>query len=76
MSYPEQDAPFDLAVFSAHPDDAELCCGGLLLLAAQQRYRTAVIDLTKGELGSLGTPEIRERDWELGSVTWLRTAAA
>ena len=57
-----QDAPFDLAVFSAHPDDAELCCGGLLLLAAEQGRRTAVIDLTRGELGSLGTPEVRERE--------------
>ena len=57
-----QDAPFDLAVFSAHPDDAELCCGGLLLLAAEQGRRTAVIDLTRGELGSLGTPAVRERE--------------
>jgi bacillithiol biosynthesis deacetylase BshB1 len=62
MSSTTQDAPFDLAVFSAHPDDAELCCGGLLLLAAEQGRRTAVIDLTRGELGSLGTPEIREQE--------------
>ena len=62
MPYPELEAPIDLVVFAAHPDDAELCCGGLLLLAAQQGYRTAVIDLTRGELGSLGTPEIRERE--------------
>ena len=62
MSSTAQDAPFDLAVFSAHPDDAELCCGGLLLLAAEKGQRTAVIDLTRGELGTLGTPEIRERE--------------
>ncbi len=62
MSSPTQEAPFDLAVFSAHPDDAELCCGGLLLLAAEQGRRTAVVDLTRGELGSLGTPEIREQE--------------
>jgi bacillithiol biosynthesis deacetylase BshB1 len=51
--------PCDLAVFDAHPDDAELCSGGLLLVSARQGRRTAVVDLTRGELGSLGTPEIR-----------------
>ena len=56
------DAPFDVVVFAAHPDDAELCCGGLLLLAAEQGRRTAVVDLTRGELGSLGTPEIRGQE--------------
>ena len=62
MSSTSQEAPFDLVVFSAHPDDAELCCGGLLLLCAEQGRRTAVVDLTRGELGSLGTPEIREQE--------------
>lgn len=62
MSPSAQEPPFDLVVFSAHPDDAELCCGGLLLLAAEQGRRTAVVDLTRGELGSLGTPEIREQE--------------
>jgi len=54
--------PFDIVVFSAHPDDAELCCGGLLLLAAAQGRRTAVVDVTRGELGSLGTPETRAQE--------------
>lgn len=59
------DAPAcDLVVFSAHPDDAELCCGGLLAKAARQGRRAAVVDLTRGELGSLGTPEIRTREAE------------
>ena len=49
----------DLLVFSAHPDDAELCCGGLLLVAAAQGWKTGVVDLTRGEAGSLGTPETR-----------------
>lgn len=52
----------DLVVFSAHPDDAELCCGGLLLVAAAKGWRTAVVDMTRGELGSLGTPEERVRE--------------
>ncbi len=52
----------DLLVFAAHPDDAELCCGGLLLVSAKQGRRTAVVDLTRGEMGSLGTPEIRAQE--------------
>ncbi len=49
----------ELVVFAAHPDDAELCCGGLLLNTARRGRTTAVVDATRGELGSLGTPEIR-----------------
>ncbi len=56
------DPACDLVVFAAHPDDAELCCGGLLLVTAQKGRRTAVVDLTRGETGSLGTPEIREQE--------------
>lgn len=51
--------PCELVVFAAHPDDAELCCGGLLLTTAKRGRTTAVIDATRGELGSLGTPELR-----------------
>ncbi len=54
----------DLLVFAAHPDDAELCCGGLLLLSAKQGWKTGVIDLTRGEMGSLGTPELRVQEAE------------
>lgn len=53
--------------FSAHPDDAELGCGGLLLLAAKQKLRTAIIDLTEGEASTLGTPMIRQREKEAAS---------
>lgn len=58
------DPACELVVFSAHPDDAELCCGGLLAKTARQGRRAAVVDLTRGELGSLGTPEIRTREAE------------
>ncbi len=47
-----------LAVF-AHPDDAELLAGGTLIKAVDQGHRVAAVDLTRGELGSKGTPEIR-----------------
>jgi len=52
-----------LAVF-AHPDDAELLCGGSLIKSADAGERTGVVDLTRGELGSRGTPEIRAREAE------------
>jgi bacillithiol biosynthesis deacetylase BshB1 len=57
-------APVDLVVFAAHPDDAELCCGGLLLNTARSGRSAAVVDLTRGELGSLGTPERRAQEAE------------
>lgn len=52
----------NLLAFSPHPDDAELFCGGLLALMAQSGYRTGICDLTKGELGSQGSPEIRLKE--------------
>ncbi|HUH13198.1 MAG TPA: bacillithiol biosynthesis deacetylase BshB1 [Longimicrobiales bacterium] len=51
-----------LLALCAHPDDAELLCGGTLLRTAKQGYRTGVLDLTAGETGSYGTPEIRARE--------------
>lgn len=57
-------APSDLVVFAAHPDDAELCCGGLLLNTVRSGRAAAVVDLTRGELGSLGTPERRAKEAE------------
>ena len=50
---------FDLAGICAHPDDAELVMGGTLIRHARQGRRIALVDLTRGEAGSRGTPEIR-----------------
>jgi bacillithiol biosynthesis deacetylase BshB1 len=50
---------FDIAGICAHPDDAELVMGGALALAAARGRRIALVDLTRGEAGSRGTPEIR-----------------
>ncbi len=50
-----------LAVFS-HPDDAELSVGGTLLKLKSLGYRTGVCDLTRGEMGTRGTPEIRAHE--------------
>jgi N-acetylglucosamine malate deacetylase 1 len=44
---------------AAHPDDVELCAGGTMRLLANQGYRTGIVDFTRGELGSRGTPEGR-----------------
>lgn len=46
-------------MFSAHPDDAELSCGGTLIKHAELGYKTGIIDLTEGEMGTRGTVEIR-----------------
>jgi bacillithiol biosynthesis deacetylase BshB1 len=52
----------DLLVIAAHPDDAELTCGGTLIKMAQMGYKTGVLDLTRGEMGTRGTPETRLRE--------------
>jgi N-acetylglucosamine malate deacetylase 1 len=52
----------DLLAIAAHPDDVELTCGGTVLKMAQAGYRTGILDLTKGETGTRGTPEIRLRE--------------
>lgn len=49
----------DLLAIAAHPDDVELTCGGTLLRMAQRGYKTGILDLTAGEMGTRGTPEIR-----------------
>jgi bacillithiol biosynthesis deacetylase BshB1 len=53
------DPAVDLLAIVAHPDDAELLCGGTLRRAADQGYRTGILDLTGGETGSWGTPRTR-----------------
>jgi bacillithiol biosynthesis deacetylase BshB1 len=49
----------DLLAAVAHPDDAELLCGGTLARSASQGHRTGILDLSRGELGSRGSAEIR-----------------
>lgn len=49
----------DILAIVAHPDDVELSFGGTLLAHQRMGYKTGIIDLTKGELGTRGTPEIR-----------------
>lgn len=52
----------DLLAIAAHPDDVELTCGGTLIKMAQRGYKTGILDLTAGEMGTRGTPEIRAKE--------------
>ncbi|MBZ5699242.1 MAG: bacillithiol biosynthesis deacetylase BshB1 [Acidobacteriia bacterium] len=52
----------DLLAIAAHPDDVELTCGGTLLKAAEQGYKTGILDLTAGEMGTRGTAETRLKE--------------
>src|SRR3990172_10862412 len=64
----------DVLAFGPHPDDVELLVGGTLLRLASLGYRTAIVDLTAGEMGTRGTREKRAAEAEeaaklLGAVT-------
>jgi N-acetylglucosamine malate deacetylase 1 len=52
----------DILAVGAHPDDVELGCGGTLLKLRALGRKTAVVDLTRGELGTRGTPETRLKE--------------
>ncbi|MDH4058123.1 MAG: bacillithiol biosynthesis deacetylase BshB1 [Cyclobacteriaceae bacterium] len=52
----------DILVFAAHPDDAELCCGGTIARQVSLGHKVGIVDFTKGELGTRGTPELREQE--------------
>src|SRR3954466_3067591 len=60
MSTPQTELDV-LAVFS-HPDDAELTAAGTLLKLKHLGYRTGVLDMTRGEMGTRGTPEGRAEE--------------
>ena len=49
----------DILVMAAHPDDAELSCSGTILKHIAAGNKVGIIDFTRGELGTRGTPEIR-----------------
>lgn len=55
----EPGRPLDVLALAAHPDDVELCAGGTMCLLVRQGYRVGIVDFTRGELGSRGTPERR-----------------
>jgi N-acetylglucosamine malate deacetylase 1 len=52
----------DVLIFGAHPDDVELSMGGTIFKLTSHNYKVGIIDLTRGELGTRGTPEIRQKE--------------
>ncbi len=57
----------DILVFASHPDDAELGAGATIAKCVAQGKKVGIIDLTRGELGTRGTAEIREKESEAAS---------
>jgi len=54
--------PVDVLAIAAHPDDVELTCGGTLVKLKQRGYKFGIIDLTRGEMGTRGSADIRARE--------------
>lgn len=52
----------DILAFGAHPDDVELSCSGTLAKEVSLGKKVGIVDLTRGELGTRGTPEIRDKE--------------
>lgn len=52
----------DILAFGAHPDDVELSCAGTLIKHIKLGYSVAIVDLTRGELGTRGSAELRDKE--------------
>ncbi len=52
----------DILAFGVHPDDVELSCSGTLLAENDKGKKVGIIDLTRGELGTRGTPNTRKKE--------------
>lgn len=52
----------DILAIGAHPDDVELGCSATLAKEISNGKKVGILDLTRGELGTRGTPEIREKE--------------
>lgn len=52
----------DIVVFGAHADDVELSAGATIAKAARDGLRVGIVDLTRGEMGTRGTPQTRKRE--------------
>jgi bacillithiol biosynthesis deacetylase BshB1 len=52
----------DVLAFASHPDDAELCMGGTIAKMTSAGLKVGIVDLTKGEMGTRGTTETREKE--------------
>ena len=61
--FSDEEAPLDLLAFGAHPDDVELGCGGTVIKMGDLGYRTGVVALTQGELGTRGNESLRAQEF-------------
>lgn len=69
----------DILAFGVHPDDVELGCSGTLLKHIAMGFKVGLVDLTRGELGTRGTADIRTvealnamKKWVPNSdITWI-----
>jgi bacillithiol biosynthesis deacetylase BshB1 len=50
----------NVLAIAVHPDDVELCCAGTLMMEKLNGKKIGIVDLTRGELGTRGTPELRD----------------
>ena len=61
----------EVLAIAAHPDDVEQTCGGTLIKMAEMGYRTGVLDLTAGDMGTRGSPEVRVEESEIAAKQML-----
>ncbi|MCC6391793.1 MAG: bacillithiol biosynthesis deacetylase BshB1 [Bryobacterales bacterium] len=73
LDLPDDFQPLDLLAIAAHPDDVEQTCGGTMLRMAEMGYRTGVLDMTAGDMGTRGTPAVRMEE-SLAAGRYLRLA--
>jgi N-acetylglucosamine malate deacetylase 1 len=52
----------DILILASHPDDAEISCAGTIARHVALGHKVGIVDLTKGELGTRGTPELRAKE--------------
>ena len=67
MSKKKKNNTLDVLAFGAHPDDVEMTCGGLLCRLVDTRLNVGIIDLTRGELGTRGSAEIRTKEAKIAA---------
>lgn len=63
-----RDATTDVLVLAAHPDDAEIGCGGTILRLTGAGRRVAIVDATRGEAATRGTPRTRAEEARAASA--------
>jgi bacillithiol biosynthesis deacetylase BshB1 len=52
----------DILAFGAHPDDVELSCGGTIAKEVSAGKKVGIVDLTRGELGTRGSADLRDKE--------------